>query len=158
FLLGLLSLQLCGINRQLLLRSALSQGSAILLWLFLMFHSLFNGVPGTFMVTAFITVTLASLGACAAFSNRAVHDAYFDLFRWYLALNGLSFVVTCLLATLFTLAPLQLTTIWIGRYGLEGYGDVYFPFTISYGYRDFFGVTVPRLGAGFRESGIAQAF
>jgi hypothetical protein len=101
---------------------------------------------------------LSTIGAGAAFSNRAVHDAFFSSFRWYLALNGLSFAITVLIAIFLTLSPIYLTTIGLGRYDLESYGDVYFPFTISYGYRDYFGVTVPRLGAGFRESGIAQAF
>lgn len=158
FLCGLATLELCGISRLLLERTMLSQGSAIILWLFLMFHSLFNGVPGTYMMTAFLTISLSSVGACLAFSNRAVHDAFFSAFRVYLALNALSFIITVLLTIVLSLPSIYLTTISIGRYALSEYGDVYLPFTISYGYREYFGITVPRLGAGFRESGIAQAF
>jgi len=123
-----------------------------------MFHSLFNGVPGTYMMTAFITISLSCVGACLAFSNRAVHDAFFSVFRFYLAINGLSFIVTVLLTIVLSLPSIYLTTISIGRYAIPDYGDVYLPFTISYGYREYFGITVPRMGAGFRESGIAQAF
>jgi hypothetical protein len=110
------------------------------------------------MMTAFITISLSCVGACLAFSNRAVHDAFFSVFRFYLAINGLSFIVTVLLTIVLSLPSIYLTTISIGRYAIPDYGDVYLPFTISYGYREYFGITVPRMGAGFRESGIAQAF
>lgn len=158
FGIGLSSFLLHGWNRRLLSLVLLSQGSAIVLWLFLATHSVFSGVMLSYPLTAFITIVLCSGGACLGFSNRIFHDAFFSSLRIYLAFCGLSLVVTAVLSMAVGLNFLYLTTVTVRDYDLGGYADVYFPFTISYGYREVFGYLIPRCGAGFRESGISQAF
>lgn len=153
---GFGTLVLGGVDRKLLPLSLMSQGSAILLWLFLTIHSLLNGVTETYGLTAFLTVSLCCAGACLGFSNVRFHNAFFSSLRVYLAFCGLSFLLTVILALGVGLHTLYIATISVKHY--EGVGDVYFPFTIAYGYREFFGLVLPRCGAGFRESGISQAF
>jgi hypothetical protein len=145
-----------GFDGPLLRMELLSQGSAVLLWLFLMVHSALNGVTNFYALSAFLQITASSIGVLLCFSNSELHRTFFVIFRVYLAFCGASLVATVVLSLVVGLDALYVTPISTIHY--NGSSELYLPFTLAYGYKECFGVLVPRSGSGFRESGIAQAF
>jgi hypothetical protein len=137
-------------------KQAAFAGSAILLWIFLASHSILNGVQNYFAFSALMQISACCIGAMICFSNRNIHDYFFGYFRLFLMICSASFLLTVIMSSVSGLATLHLFDIDTSKY--KNVYSIYFPATQSYGLRYNFGIFMPRLGAWFRESGIAQAF
>jgi len=152
---GVVGLSVLRLDREALRMAAFTQGSAILLWSFLMSHAAINGVPNFYAGSAFLQIATCCAGAMICLSNRRVHDLFFSFWRLFLAAFAASFVMTTALSMSVGLETLHIASLQTPHY--ENY-DVYFPITISYDVKDYFGTRIVRASAWFREAGIAQAF
>lgn len=153
---GLLSTRINRIDMRSARKLILSLGSSIVLWLFLLAHSALNGVANYYALSAFVQISACAFGGILCLSNKNVHENYFSYFRLFLAVMSISFLITTLLSGALGLSHLFITRLTTTNY--DGISALYFPFTQSYGAKWYSGLYVPRLGAWFRESGIAQAF
>ncbi len=155
FAIGLASLGTLGFGGSLLNCEAASQGTAIVLWLFLMIHAALNGVPNFYAASAFLQISSCSVGAALCLSHRNVHDAFFSLWRRFLIALSISWIVTVALSLFVGLPSLRLASLQTLHYDVY---EIYFPLTFSYGVKDYDGIQLVRASAWFREAGIAQAF
>ena len=130
--------------------------STCALWLFLCVHSVSQSTNNFFALYAFVLISSSTIGAALSFSCKPVHDAYFRIFRLYLCAMCVSELITIFLSTYIPLESLLVARLPTKTY--TDFGDFYFPFTASYDVKDYGWIQIPRLSAGFRESGIAQAF
>lgn len=127
-----------------------------LYWLWLAVHSLALGADKPYALYSFVLITSSTAGAAFAFAHKDIHDSFFRFLVYALSLMGVSWLITVILSLYYPLYALKLTTLPISTYVDR---KLYFPFTIEYStvYNQFTG-HIPRLAAGFREAGIAQAF
>lgn len=127
-------------------------------WGMLAVFSMLGGTPNNFALKSFILVTVFVLCGAVVLARTQAESFFAQSLVWVLAAMGFSYFITFLMTLLLGSGSL----IEIGHIQISTYanGMIFFPFTITYGQ-----IWVPelndsiwRLGGGFREAGIAQAF
>ena len=123
------------------------------LWAFLCVHAIYMGVTAPYPVYSFVVATLVATGAIFSLADRETHRRVLTGFIFVLVAFGASALVTFVISLVVPLNALRIGHLTVPTYQT---GDVYFPFTIEYGLKNYAWGTWPRAGGGWRESGIAQ--
>lgn len=144
-------------------RISISKNSLILiacgtvLWLYLLIEAIIVESGGLDFVVKASVANLASILIYGLIlGDIPTNKAFFRAFTVVLALLGASTIITTILSFF-----VSLNSLYIGHLPFKGYdnaGDIYFPFSVRYGFYPVGYTEVPRFTGLFREAGILQAF
>lgn len=127
----------------------------LILWIFLYFHSILNGVDSDFPLFSAISAIIVFLSAVFLLGSKSVERRISRNFIYALAFFGFSSIVTAVLTPVFGTSKLFLFVLRNKSYATTG--DILFPFTMAYDYKIYAWGLFPRMSLGWREAGIAQA-
>lgn len=128
-----------------------------ILWLYLFLHSIIqNKYHPDFVTKAFLTHIFTFIIMCFILSDEKSNKNFFKSMILLFAGTGVSYILTYLLGLLLGIDKLLLFQFTVSTYNVPK--EVYFPFTVIYGYITLDFIDLPRLTGFLREPGIFQSF